>query len=184
MMKSGVVVWLTGLPSAGKSTLAERLKAAFDTRGVHSCVLDGDAVRSSLSPTPGYSAAEREQFYETLARLAALLASQGLIVLVAATAHRRSFRERARQLSPAFFELWVDTPLSECVKRDTKGLYAASRSGAASTVPGGKEAYEPPLSPDYTARGTLDSAEFEHLVSELTGARSGESPASARPSSG
>ncbi|HWA73994.1 MAG TPA: adenylyl-sulfate kinase [Polyangiaceae bacterium] len=170
-MSQGVVVWITGLPSAGKSTLAEQLHAMLDARGAKACVLDGDAVRKSLSPAPGYSAGERANFYETLARLAALLAAQGLVVLVPATAHRRAFRERARELCPAFFEVWVDTPLAECVKRDAKGLYAASRTGGATSVPGSDEAYEPPTQPDFTAHGTTEQAELERFVDQLTRAQ-------------
>src|SRR5689334_9261303 len=99
-MSAGVVVFITGLPSAGKSTFAERAFAALRERGIPTCLLDGDAVRASLVPQPGYSAHERAEFYETLANLAALVAEQGLVALVAATAQRREFRDRARALAP------------------------------------------------------------------------------------
>ena len=163
-MKAGLVVWITGLPSAGKSTLAGHLFTRLDALGAKACLLDGDAVRQSLSPAPGYSTAERAAFYETLARLAALLAAQGLIVLVPATAHRRAYRERARQLAPGFVEVWIDTPLAECVARDSKGLYRASRTGSATTVPGADEPYEPPSAPDFTAHGATDRSELEQLA--------------------
>lgn len=170
-MSSGIVVWITGLPSAGKSTLATRLLEALDARAEKACLLDGDAVRACLVPSPGYSPAERESFYETLARLAALFAEQGLVVLVPATAHRRAFRKLARELTPAFFEVWVDTPLAECEKRDSKGLYAKRRSGEATGVPGSDEQYEPPAAPDFTVRGAADSATIERLLTSALARR-------------
>ena len=88
----GVVVWLTGLPSSGKSTLARRVAATLRAAGRAVALLDGDEVRACLVPSPGYDDAGRGAFYATLARLAALLAHQGLVVLVPATAHRAEYR--------------------------------------------------------------------------------------------
>src|SRR5262249_2375634 len=96
----GVVVWLTGLPRSGTPTLAEAVRAALAARGRATLVLDGDAVRAALVPSPGYDAAARDAFYATLARLAALAARQGLVVLVPATAHRRAYRDEARAVAP------------------------------------------------------------------------------------
>jgi adenylylsulfate kinase len=165
--ETGALVWITGLPSSGKSTFAEQALIALRerTRGV--CVLDGDSVRSSLVPAPGYSTEAREHFYETLARLAALLTRQGLIVLVPATAHRRAYRDFARSLVPAFLEVWVATPRAECEKRDTKGLYAASRSGSVQTLPGAGEPYEPPARADVIAEAGRDDRAVAALCAEL-----------------
>jgi adenylylsulfate kinase len=145
---TGSVVLITGLPSSGKSTFAEQASAALRARGVPACVLDGDAVRRSLVPAPGYDAAARRDFYETLARLASELAGQGLVVLVPATAHRLSFRERTRELAPRYLEVFADTPFEECARRDSKGLYAAGRAGRAQGVPGLDAEYERPTAPD------------------------------------
>jgi adenylylsulfate kinase len=164
---SGVVVWITGRPSAGKSTFAEHALRALRGQSVASCVLDGDAVRDSLVPRLGYDAAARAAFYETLGNLAALLARQDLVVLVPATAQRREFRERARSLAPAFVEVWVDTPLDECARRDTKGLYAAVRAGTLRGVPGGDEAYEAPLHADVIAHGGEDEAAIAALCAKI-----------------
>lgn len=166
-MKPGTVVWVSGLPSAGKSTFAEHALASFKAQAVGACLLDGDAVRACLVPKLGFLPEDRAHFYETLANLSALLARQGLVVLVAATAHARAFRERARAVAPAFVEVWVDTPLEECARRDTKGLYAAARSGAAHDVPGANETYEPPLAPDVVAHGGFDGAAIARLVTLL-----------------
>jgi adenylylsulfate kinase len=168
-MRKGRVVWITGLPSAGKSTLAVSLNERLRAAGTACCLLDGDAVRDALVPRPGYDEVSRDHFYETLARLAALLASQGLLVLVAATAHQRAYRDRARALAGRFLEVWVDVPLEECRSRDAKGLYAAQTEGRLSTLPGGAAAYEPPLDPDVVAHGGADAdalAELTVLLAE------------------
>ncbi len=137
---TGVVVWFTGPPSSGKSTLAVRVAAELD----RPVLLDGDEVREALRPPLGFTEEERDAFYETLARLAALLAQQGFVVLVAATAHRRFFRQRARALAPRFVEVFVATPLEECMRRDAKGLYARSTT----ELPGGDVTYERPVAPE------------------------------------
>lgn len=155
---SGVVVWITGKPSSGKTSLGRAVQAELEARGVCACLLDGDEVRAALVPAPGYDAAERDDFYATLAGLAALLARQNRIVLVAATAHRRELRARARALAPAFVEVWVDVPQAELERRDTKGLYAAVRAGRAHEVPGADLAYEPPEAAELTVKGGEDRA--------------------------
>jgi adenylylsulfate kinase-like enzyme len=106
--------------------------------------LDGDEVRECLHPALGFDPESRANFYETLGSLAALLSRQGLTVLVAATAHRRSDRETARRLANRFLEVFVDTPLDECVRRDAKGLYKKARNGEITGFPGIHEDYEPP----------------------------------------
>ncbi len=152
---SGMVVWFTGYPASGKSTLARVVADALRTSGATVCVLDGDDVRAALHPTPGYDDRARSDFYASLAGLAALLAKQGLVVLVPATAHRASFRDTARALAPQFVEVFVDTPLAECQRRDPKGLYQR----APSTLPGSGMTYEPPQHPDLTVRPGEPAAE-------------------------
>lgn len=162
-----VVVWITGAPSAGKSTLAARLLERLREQRLPACVLDGDDVRACLVPQLGYTPAERDAFYATLSNLAALLARQSLVVLVAATAQRREFRARARALAPAFLEVWVDTSLEECAARDAKGLYAASKAGTLTDVPGAGVEYEPPEHPDVVAHGGHDTAAVEQLCQKV-----------------
>lgn len=149
---TGAVVWVTGLPSAGKSTFAARLCA--ETGAI---LLDGDDVRDVLRPRPGYDDDARAGFYETLGGLAALLARQGHVVVVAATAQRASHRERARG-APRYFEVFVDVPPDECARRDAKGLYAAVRRGDARGLPGVDVEYEIPRAPHVVAQGGHDDA--------------------------
>lgn len=142
---TGVVAWFTGLPSSGKSTLAAAVAGELRLRGIDAVMLDSDEVRTALVPPLGYDDASRDRLYATLANLAALLARQGHVVLVPATAHRRAYRDTARARAPLYLEVFVDTPLEECARRDTKGLYAAQTAQA----PGVGVAYEPPVSPDF-----------------------------------
>lgn len=164
---SGSVVWITGRPSAGKSTFAQRARQLLRARGVPSCVLDGDAVRAALVPSPGYSSAEREDFYASLAGIAALLATQDLTVLVPATAHLRSYREHAKKVSPRYLEVYVDVSAEEAGERDAKGLYRAARTGDVHGLPGADVAYEEPLAPDVTACGGRDDAAAARLLGLL-----------------
>lgn len=174
MTEPGTVVYISGLPSSGKSKLAKNLRAELDARGVRAVVLDGDEIRETLVPKPGYSEIERQHFYEFLGNLAALLARQGPCVLVAATAHCRAFREHARRVAPRFIEVWVDVPLDECRRRDKKGLYARFRSGELHGVPGEDVEYETPEQPDTIATGGADTAAIQAVTARLT-------PASAAP---
>ncbi len=151
---TGVVAWFTGLPSSGKSTLAAEVAGELRLRGTEAVTLDSDELRGALIPPLGYDDESRARLYATLARLAALLARQGHIVLVPATAHRRAYRDDARALAPAFFEIFVDTPLAECRRRDTKGLYKAHVAEA----PGAGLPYEPPVAPDHVVHPDDDDA--------------------------
>jgi adenylylsulfate kinase len=166
-MSTGAVVWITGPPASGKSTLATAIQRALARRLQPCCVLDGDEVRAAIVPPHGYTPAERDCFYQTLARLAALLARQGLAVLVAATSHRRAHREQARALAPQLIEVYMRVPPEECERRDPKGLYTAARAGALSGLPGADIAYEAPTAPDVIARGGDDPEAVAQILHKL-----------------
>ena len=163
----GVVVWLTGLPSSGKTTLARAVHEALRSAGRASCLLDGDEVRAAVHPAPGYGPTARDDQYATLADLAALLARQGLVVLVSATAHRCAFRERARRAAPRFVEVHVAASLEHCEGRDAKGLYRRARAGEITGMPGVDEPYEAPESAEVTASGGLDTAAVARIIDAL-----------------
>jgi adenylylsulfate kinase len=162
---TGAVVWITGLPSAGKSTLARRVKSRLDAARRAAAVLDGDDVRDALRPAPGFDPDARAAFYATLARLAALLARQGLVAIVAATSHRRAFREEARAMAPRFVEVFVDVPADACAARDPKGLWARARAGGAPELPGAGPGYERPERPEVVALGGDDLRAVEAIAS-------------------
>lgn len=163
------MIWFTGLPGAGKSTLAFALSQRLAAQGIPVQVLDSDELRRQLTPHPTYSAAERDWFYDTVIYLAGLLAKQGVHVLIAATGSRRAYRDAARARLPRFAELFVDCPTAVCQQRDPKGLWQLAAAGEISTLPGAGDAYEPPLHPELyvnTADKTIDTAVAE-LWSQL-----------------
>jgi adenylylsulfate kinase len=160
----GVVVWITGLPSSGKSALAERTWRRLCHEKTPSLLLDGDSVRAAMRPPPGYDEGARADFYETLGNLAAMLARQGLVVIVPATAHRRAFRDKAREAAPRFVEVYVNATTETCAARDAKGLYAAARVGKVAGLPGVDVAYEAPEAPDVIALGGHDDEAVSKIL--------------------
>ncbi len=175
MSAPGCVIWITGRPSAGKSTFARRVQSLLTTHCGPTLILDGDAVRARLKPAPGYDDQARSDFYASLAGLAALLAEQGFLVLVPATAHKREFRDHARELAPRvteageprFLEVFVDAPLEVCEARDSKGLYAKSKSGEVSDLPGVGKHFDVPQHSDVVAQGGKDGAAHQRLVHQV-----------------
>ena len=165
---TGTIVWISGLPASGKTTLAWRLRDRLARDGTRPIVLDGDDLRAAMVPTPGYSTEERRGFYATLASLAALLAAQQFDVVVAATANRREFRNVAREKAHRFIEVYVSAPLEECARRDPKGLYARANSDRSILLPGVSEPYEIPESPDVVASGGFDDGAVERIARLLS----------------
>ena len=159
---TGRIVWFTGLPASGKSTLAERLRARLSRRGTPVVILDGDAIRAALGAT-SYTPAARDEFYRILGELALVLARQALVVLVAATAPRRAHRAHVRDRGFPVLEVWVAADAAICATRDFKGLYAAADRGELATLPGAGVAFEPPLRADLTATGGMDDAALAEL---------------------
>jgi adenylylsulfate kinase len=162
------VVWVTGLPSSGKSTLARRIRDRLRAEGRAALVLDGDDVRAALVPAPGYDEAARAAFYATLGNLALAVAAEGVVAIVAATGHLRAFRDRVRSRAPRFVEVHVDLPASAAAARDPKGLWARARAGEAPALPGAGVAYEPPLAPEVVARGGEDDAAVEAVARAIS----------------
>lgn len=146
-------VWITGLPSSGKSTLAAALKELLTTRGLDVAVLESDVLRPILTPHPRYDEEERNQFYRQMVYVGALLVEHGVPVIFDATANRRAYREQARKEIPRLLEVYVATPLATCIARDPKGIYRRGQEGGSSTVPGTQAPYEPPERPDLVVDG-------------------------------
>lgn len=157
----GFAVWFTGLPASGKSTVARSLNDLLQENNLPAQLLDSDELRGKLTPEPTYSAKERDWFYEMVIFLAGLLTDNGVNVLVAATASRRAYREKARSRLERFAEVYVECPLDICRARDSKGLYTKAEKGEISTLPGIGTPYECPESPDVrvnTGRLTVEAA--------------------------
>jgi adenylylsulfate kinase len=145
-----ITLWLTGLSGAGKSTIANALELALVERGRHTYLLDGDNVRLGLCKDLGFSDADREENIRRIAELAKLFMDAGLIVITAFISPFQRDRALARNVigDEKFFEIFIDTPLSECERRDPKGLYGKARSGVIKNFTGIDSAYESPLNPD------------------------------------
>jgi adenylylsulfate kinase len=148
----GVTIWLTGLPSAGKTTIARAVAAELRRRGRRVELLDGDVVRETLCSDLGFSRADRDRNVARIGFVAALLASHGVAVLAPVispyAAARDAVRARHADAGAAYVEVHVATPVAECAARDVKGLYARQRAGELTGLTGVDDPYEPPVAPE------------------------------------
>jgi adenylyl-sulfate kinase len=152
-------VWFTGLPCAGKSTLARLVERKIRERGFPVIVLDGDEVRTWLTAGLGYSREDREENIRRIARLAMFQNRAGVATITAAISPYRRTREDARRMIGRFVEVYVDCPLQVCEQRDVKGLYKRARSGEIQRFTGVSDPYEPPLAPEAVVKTDRDSPE-------------------------
>ena len=143
-------IWLTGLSGAGKSTIANLLDVRLHAMGRHTYLLDGDNVRHGLNRDLGFSDADRTENIRRVAEVAHLMLDAGLIVIVSFISPFRAERAFARSLfeDGEFCEVFIDTTLEECMRRDPKGLYAKARQGQLKNFTGLDSAYEAPVSPE------------------------------------
>jgi bifunctional enzyme CysN/CysC len=148
----GKTLWLTGLSGAGKSSVAMLVERKLLEKGVPAYVLDGDNLRHGLNADLGFSMADRAENLRRLAHVATLLADSGQVVLVPAISPLSEHRELARQVHAdagfEFFEVFCDTPIEECERRDAKGLYAKARAGEITHFTGIDSPYQRPKNPD------------------------------------
>ena len=151
-MGKGVTVWFTGLPSAGKTTIANLVEERLAQAGRPVEVLDGDVVRRHLSKELGFSKQDRDENIRRIGYVADLLSRNGVIVLAAAISPYRAVREELRGLIGDFVEVWVATDLATCRARDVKGLYARYDRGELRQLTGADDPYEPPLAPELVLR--------------------------------
>ena len=155
------VLWLTGLPGAGKSTIADALEGTLHGMGLHTYVLDGDGVRTGLNKDLGFTPEDRAENVRRVAETARLMADAGLIVIVSLVSPFRGDRRAAKGLFAEgdFLEVWVDTPADVVVERDPKGLYAKAKAGTLPNMTGVGQGYEPPEHPDVTVNGAGEVAD-------------------------
>ena len=151
------VLWLTGLPAAGKSTIADLVEQSLHRSGHHTVLLDGDNIRHGLNRDLGFSDEDRVENIRRIAEVAKLMVEAGLIVIVSFISPFRSERRMARGLvgRDEFIEIYVDTPIDICEARDPKGLYKLARAGKLPNLTGIGSPYEPPEQAELTlAAGT------------------------------
>lgn len=151
-----LVIWFTGLSGSGKSTLANALELALVENQRHTYLLDGDNIRLGLCNDLGFGDADRKENIRRISEVAKLFTDAGLIVITAFISPFRSDRDLARSVigDDSFVEIFVNTPLDECERRDPKGLYAKARQGLIKNFTGIDSAYEAPLN----AKITIDTS--------------------------
>jgi bifunctional enzyme CysN/CysC len=148
---AGGVLWFTGLPASGKSTIAIAAEKRLFDLGYQVYVLDGDNLRHGLASDLGFAPAARAENLRRAAELAALFRDAGLLVIVAMISPYRADRERARKIvGDGFHEIHINAALATCEKRDPKGLYAKARQGGIADFTGVGAPYEEPPRPDLT----------------------------------
>ena len=160
---AGATVWMTGLSGSGKSTIAVAVEAALLERGRHAYLLDGDNLRHGLNGNLGFSAEDRAENVRRVGEVAKLLADAGTVTLVSLVSPYVADRVRVRAMHEEaglrFVEVFVDTPLEECERRDPKGIYAKARAGELKGMTGIDDPYEPPASPELVVRPAEQSVE-------------------------
>jgi bifunctional enzyme CysN/CysC len=166
----GVTVWMTGLSGSGKSTIAVAVEATLTARGRHAYLLDGDNLRHGLNGNLGFSAEDRAENVRRVGEVARLFADAGTVVLVSLVSPYAADRDRVRNVHEEaglrFVEVFVDTPLEECERRDPKGLYAKARAGELKGMTGIDDPYEAPASPELTLH-PLDQSVEESVAAML-----------------
>lgn len=167
--KPAFAVWITGLPSSGKSTLAAALVNELNALGIDIAVLESDEVRKVLTPRPIYTEEERDALYNALVYIGKLLVDYGVPVIFDATANLRLYRDRGRRQIANFFEVYVNCPLAVCMGRDPKGIYRRAREVGTGTVPGLQAPYEPPECAEMVVSGDREAPEqaAQDLVAAL-----------------
>jgi adenylylsulfate kinase len=173
------VIWFTGLPGCGKTTIAKAVKAQLSEKQVAVKILQLDEIRKVITPHPRYTDEERDIVYASLAYMAKLLAETGLNVIVDATANRRRYRDLARRLVPQFAEVYIRADIDTCISREAyreaefapKGIYKKAALEKAA-VPGVNVDYEEPLFPEIEVDSSMmspdQSARFiVKIISEI-----------------
>jgi bifunctional enzyme CysN/CysC len=152
------VLWLTGLSGAGKSTIADLVEKRLLASGRHTMLLDGDNVRHGLNRDLGFTDADRVENIRRVGEVAKLMTEAGLIVICSFISPFHAERRMVRELTAptAFLEIFVDTPLDECIRRDPKGLYAKAKAGRLEHFTGLDSPYEVPQDPELRVT-TVDS---------------------------
>lgn len=169
MSSNGFTVWFTGLPCAGKTTLARLLADGMGRRGLHVELLDGDVVRTVLSKDLGFSKEGRDENVRRLGFLCRLLNKHGVCTITAAISPYRAVRDEIRASLPVFIEVYVQASLETCVARDVKGLYKKALTGEIKNFTGVDDPYEPPDHPEVLVNTDEEPPEtsLAHILDKL-----------------
>ena len=168
-MGKGVILWLTGLSGAGKTTIARGVEYQLKVRNCLVEVLDGDEIRRHISKELGFTKEDREINIRRIGFVANLLSRNGIVAIVAAISPYQAIRDEIRMMSENFIEVYVDAPLEVCEARDVKGLYAKARSGQIRNFTGIEDPYEAPINSEIICYTTKESIEecINKVIAEL-----------------
>ena len=144
----GLVVWITGLPATGKTTLAKRIVDDLVARDIATLWLDSDALREVMTPNATYTREERDTFYATVGHLAARASSGGVVVVISATGSRRIYRDSVRRAVRHFVEILLICDPANMRGRDDKALYQKAERGLIEALPGVGVPFEDPMAPE------------------------------------
>lgn len=163
------VVWMTGIPGSGKTTLALLLKDYCQKRSIPADILDGDELRKTLSSDLGFSEKDRKEHNRRVIIVAKLLAKNGITVIVPLISPYQETREYARQEIKNFFEVWIKASVDTCIKRDPKGLYKKALAGEITNLTGLQAPYEEPKNPELMLETEKNSPQecLQIIVSSL-----------------
>jgi len=160
-MEKGFVLWFTGLPGSGKTTIGSRVYEILKKNGFRVEMLDGDEVRKWLSPEAGFTREDRERHLRRVIYISKLLSRNDVIVIATFVSPYRSIREEARRNIENFIEIYVKCSIDTAIKRDPKGLYKRALKGEIKHMTGIDDPYEEPLSPEIvidTEKLTVDES--------------------------
>jgi adenylylsulfate kinase len=169
MKGSNFAVWITGIPSSGKSSIAKALVKLLHEHGVAAQILETDEIRERIISSPKYTVEERDLVYRVMILTAEYLTGHGIGVVLAATGYKRRYREEARRRLPNYLEAYVRCSLETAMNRDSKGLYARAKAEEIQGLPGLQDQYEEPTQPDIILDSEKESSDrlaekiFAHL---------------------
>jgi len=153
------VIWLTGIPGSGKTTLALELQKFYENKGIPIEILDGDEIRKTLSKDLGFSPEDRKEHNRRVIFVAKILSKNGVTAIIPLISPYRETRVNARKEIPDFIEIWVKTSVDECIKRDPKGLYKKALAGEIKNLTGLQAPYEEPQNPELIVDTEKNSVE-------------------------
>ena len=164
----GKIIWFTGLSASGKSTIANALDLELNKRGLRTYILDGDNVRMRLNKDLGFSPESRKENIRRISEVAKLFADSGTIVMTAFISPYQEDRESAREvIGSDYVEVFVNTPVEECINRDPKGLYKKAIAGEIKGFTGIDAPYEEPLNPEINLENLSIKKSIEILINYL-----------------
>ncbi len=157
--KKGLVIWFTGLPCSGKTTLSKEIEKYFQDKNLSMQRLDGDVVRETISKDLGFSKEDRNKNIERMSYIAQMLSNNGVNTVSAFVSPYRSMRNFTRELCENFIEIYVECDVKECTRRDVKGMYAKANKGEIKDFTGVQDPFEAPDNPELTINTEKETVE-------------------------